>query len=167
VLHSQVRSVFDLLYAHYAVARREFLSTKGQNSIWDSENLAEAVIRDVLNSPEFADRSLGCLRHAPLVWLVGGTPDLSERERHFVANPWSHVDLLIYDTIGKIPLVCVEVDGWAFHRPGTLQSVRDEIKNVVFERAGLPLIRLSTTGSGETVTIANAIRKAMGLFASA
>ncbi len=163
VVCSQVRSVFDLLYASYQNARREFLSRRGRESVWDSENLAQAVIGDVLASPEFAKISLACLRHAPLAWLVGGMPNLSERERQFVTNPWSHVDLLIYDTIGKRPLVCVEVAGWAFHRPGSLQAVRDEIKNAVFQRAGLPLIRLSTTGSGEAEIIASAVRRAIGL----
>jgi hypothetical protein len=166
MMHSQVRSVFDLLYASYENARREFLSTRGRGSVWDSENLAEAVIRDVLNSSEFAGMSLGCLRHAPLAWLVGEVPGLSERERQFVLNPWSHVDLLIYDTVGKLPLVCIEVDGWAFHRPGSLQEMRDEIKNTVFRHAGLPLIRLSTTGSGEAATISSAIRQAVDLARS-
>lgn len=163
VTHSQVRSVFDLLYASYDTARREFLRKRHRGSIWDSENLVEAVVQNIISSSEFSGISLGCLRHAPLAWLVGNVPDLSEHERKFVANPWSHVDLLIYDTIGKLPLVCIEVDGWAFHRPGSLQAVRDEIKNAVFQRAGLQLIRLSTTGSGEAATIASAIRQAVGL----
>ncbi len=161
VLRSQVRSVFDLLYASYNDARREFLYTRERGSVWESENLAEAVIKDVLNSPEFARMSLSCLRHVPLGWLVGETSGLSERERQFVANPWSHVDLLIYDTIGKLPLVGIEVDGYAFHRPGSLQSVRDQIKNNVFRSANLPLVRLSTTGSGESATISSALRKAV------
>ncbi|MBK8119001.1 MAG: DUF2726 domain-containing protein [Sulfuritalea sp.] len=163
VMHSQVRSVFDLLYSNYLSARREFLGARGRGSAWESENLAEAVIQDVLNSSEFVGISLGCLRHVPLAWLVGGAPDLSVRERQFVDNPWSHADLVIYDTIGKLPLVCIEVDGWAFHQPGSLQSVRDEIKNAVFRRAGLPLIRLSTTGSGESAIIADAVRTAIGI----
>jgi hypothetical protein len=154
--------VFDLLYTSYGKARREFLHMRGRISMWDSENLAQAIIQDVLRDPEFAGLSLGCLGHAPLAWLVGSEPNLSERERRFVANPWSHVDFLIYDTIGKVPLVCIEVDGWAFHRPGSLQAVRDDIKTTVFQRAGLRLIRLSTTGSGEAATIAGAIRQAVG-----
>lgn len=162
VTHSRVRSVFDLLYASYGKARREFLHMRGRSSMWDSENLAQAIIQDVLRDPEFAGLSLGCLGHAPLAWLVGSEPNLSERERRFVANPWSHIDFLIYDTIGKVPLVCIEVDGWAFHRPGSLQAVRDDIKTAVFQRAGLRLIRLSTTGSGEAATIAGAIRQAVG-----
>lgn len=163
VVSSQVRSVFDLLYSSYADARREILGKLGQGSVWDSENLVEGVIRGIFASSEFCNVSLGCLRHAPLAWLVGGVEDLSERERQYVNHPWSHVDLLIYDTIGKRPLVCVEVDGWAFHRPGSLQAVRDEIKNTVFRRAGLPLVRLSTTGSGEVEIILRAVRRAVGL----
>jgi RecA/RadA recombinase len=163
VARSKVRSVFDLLYASYENARRAFLSRRGRHSVWDSESLAEAVVLDVFASPEFSKMCLGCLRHAPLAWLVGGMETLSERERQYVNHPWSHVDLLIYDTVGKRPLVCVEVDGWTFHRPGSLQAVRDEIKNAVFQRAGLPLIRLSTTGSGEAETISRAIRQSIGL----
>jgi hypothetical protein len=107
--------------------------------------------------------SLGCLRHVPLSWLVLDTSGLSERERQFAAHPFSHVDLLVYDTIGKVPLVCIEVDGWAFHRPGSLQSERDEIKDAIFCRSGLPLIRLSTTGSNEAAVIAKAVRQSVGL----
>jgi hypothetical protein len=162
VIHSHVRSVFDLLYRVHEDARREYLNRSGRGSVWDSESLAEAVIRETLNSPEFCDVSLDCIRHAPLAWLVEGVPTLSEEERRFATHPWSHVDLLIYDTIGKIPLVCVEVDGWAFHRPGSLQSVRDEIKNAVLRRAGLPLVRLSTAGSGEVEAICVALRQAIG-----
>lgn len=163
VVHSQVRSVFDLLYASYEDARREILNKQGRHSVWDSENLVEGVIRGIFASLEFCKVSLGCLRHAPLAWLVGGLDGLTEREQQYVDHPWSHVDLLIYDTIGKRPLVCVEVDGWAFHRPGSLQAVRDEIKNAVFQRVGLPLIRLSTTGSGEAEVISRAVRQAAGL----
>lgn len=163
VTHSRIRSVFDLLYAEYKGARHEFLQKRGQNSVWDSENLAETVIEDVLNSPPFARMHLSCMRHVPLAWLGLSNKSLSERERHFVANPWSHVDLLIYDTIGKTPLVGVEVDGWAFHRPGTLQAVRDEIKNAIFQRAGLALVRLSTTGSCEKAIITRVLSETIGL----
>lgn len=163
VSHSHIRSIFDLLYAEYEDARHEFLKERGRSSVWDSENLAETVIKDVLNSPSFVGMHLNCMRHVPLAWLGLSNKELSERERQFVTNPWSHVDLLIYDTIGKLPLVCVEVDGWAFHRPGSLQSVRDEIKNAIFQSAGLSLVRLSTTGSGEKDIIFRSLSEAIGL----
>lgn len=163
VRHSQVRSVFDFLYADYAQARKAFLDEHRRGSEWDSENLAEAVIQGVLRNSEFSRMSLACMRHAPLAWLIGEQAEMTARERQFVLHPWSHVDLLVYDTIGKMPLLGIEVDGWAFHRPGSLQSERDEIKNAVFQRAGLRLVRLSTTGSGEATKISDALRQAVGL----
>jgi KaiC/GvpD/RAD55 family RecA-like ATPase len=48
VRHSKVCSVFDLLYADYAHARKQFLDAHGRTSQWDSESLAEAVVQDVL-----------------------------------------------------------------------------------------------------------------------
>jgi hypothetical protein len=162
VKHSQVRSVFDLLYAEYTQARKAFLDEHGRRSEWDSENLVEVAIQDVLQSAEFARMSLSCVRHAPLAWLVGVHAGMTERERQFVLHPWSHVDFVIYDTIGKVPLLGIEVDGWVFHRPGSLQSVRDEIKNSVFQCADLHLVRLSTTGSDEVAKISEALRQTTG-----
>jgi hypothetical protein len=161
ITQSHVRSIFDMLYAPYFNARQKFLKARGRRSAWDSENLAEALIREVLEIPEFARMHLECMRHVPLSWLGLNTPNLSEREQQFVMHPWAHVDLVVYDTIGKEPLVAIEIDGWAYHRPGSLQSIRDEIKNSIFNQASMPLVRLSTTGSGEKDVIAEALRKAV------
>lgn len=163
VKNSQIRSVFDLLYADYAQARKQFLDANGRTSEWDSESLAEAVIRSVLAEDEFSKISLSCMRHVPLTWLIGDLPTLTDRERRFVLHPWSHVDFLVYDTIGKLPVLGIEVDGWAFHRPGSLQSERDELKNSVFQRADLRMLRLSTTGSREDAVISEALREVLGL----
>ncbi|MBR6153510.1 MAG: DUF2726 domain-containing protein, partial [Treponema sp.] len=42
-----------------------------------------------------------------------------------------------------------EVDGYNFHKDGTIQSERDKKKNRIFELMGIPLLRLSTKGSNE------------------
>jgi hypothetical protein len=160
---SQIRSVFDLLYADYAQARKQFLDANGRTSEWDSESLAETVIRSVLEEDEFSEVSLSCMRHVPLTWLIGDLPTLTDRERRFVLHPWAHVDFLVYDTIGKLPVLGIEVDGWAFHRPGSLQSERDEVKNSIFRRAGLRMLRLSTTGSSEHAVISKALREVLDL----
>lgn len=160
--YSQVRSVFDLLYASYSAVRQRFLKGRGRTSIWDSESLAETVIQDILQSPEFRRMRLACMRHVPLAWLGLDETRFTERELEFVKNPWAHVDMLIFDSVEKTPLVAIEVDGWAFHRPGSLQAIRDEIKNSIFSQSTLPLIRLSTTGSGEAPTVAAALREVTG-----
>jgi len=134
VKHSQIRSVFDLLYTDYAQARKQFLDLNGRTSEWDSESLAEAVILSVLGEDEFSTISLSCLRHVPLRWLIG-----------------------------DLPVLGIEVDGWAFHRPGSLQSERDEIKNCVFQQADLRMLRLSTTGSGEEAVISKVLREVLDL----
>jgi hypothetical protein len=105
---------------------------------------------------------LSCLRHAPLAWLLGDFTVLTERERKFALHPWAHVDLLIYDPIGKLPLLGIEVDGWAFHRHGSLQAERDQVKDSVFTHAELRLLRLSTTGSNEKLLITESLRQAIG-----
>ena len=163
VKKSEIRSVFDLLYADYAEARKQFLDANGRTSEWDSESLAEAVIKSVLVEDEFSKISLSCMRHVPLSWLIGDLPTLTDRERRFVLHPWSHVDFLVYDTIGKLPVLGIEVDGWAFHRPGSLQSERDDIKNSVFRHADLRMLRLSTMGSREDAAISEALRYVLGL----
>lgn len=166
IKHSEVRSVFDLLYKDYAEVRKQFLDEHGRTSQWESESLAEAVVKKVLAKPDFSKMSLSCMRHAPLAWLIGDASKLNEREREFARHPWAHVDLLIYDTIGKLPFLGIEIDGWAFHRPGTIQSERDKVKNAVFKCINLRLVRLSTTGSNEEVVIENAIREIVGLSVS-
>ncbi|MFZ5627979.1 MAG: AAA domain-containing protein [Spirochaetota bacterium] len=158
--YSQIRSVFDLLYSSYSSVRQRFLKRRGRTSIWDSESLAETVIQDILESSEFRRMRLACMRHVPLAWLGLDNTRFTDRELEFVKNPWAHVDMLIFDSVEKTPLVAIEVDGWAFHRPGSLQAIRDELKNSIFNQSGVPLIRLSTTGSGEAATVAAALRQA-------
>lgn len=161
VQYSRIRSVFDLLYPNYIEARRRFLDKHGRTSKWESESLAEAVVQNVLKSPDFTRIGLQCLRHAPLAWLIDDISSLPKREQEYANHPWSHVDLLVYDSIGKRPLVGIEVDGWAFHRPGSLQSERDKVKDAIFHRAKLPLVRLSTAGSGEAERVKYALMTAM------
>lgn len=44
----------------------------------------------------------------------------------------------------------MEVDGFSYHKAGTGQAERDCMKNHIMELYGLPLVRFSTVGSGET-----------------
>ena len=62
----------------------------------------------------------------------------------------SHLDFLIYNRVIKRPVLAIEVDGYAFHKEGTRQSERDKLKDHILEVYGMPLLRFSTVGSGET-----------------
>lgn len=147
VIESAVYSVFDLLYQGYAEQRRAFLKKHGRVSEYDSENLAYAVIQDILQKAVFS--FVDCAAHVSLVNLVKDYSMLTEEETVYARNPLTHVDFLLFRRMDKSPLLAIEVDGAAFHSEGSIQAGRDEKKNRIFERCGIPLLRLRTDGSGE------------------
>lgn len=159
VMESAVYSVFDLLYQGYAEQRRAFLKKHGRVSEYDSENLLYAVIRDILQKAEFS--FVDCAAHVSLVNLVKGYSMLTEEETAYARNPLTHVDFLLFRRMDKSPLLAVEVDGAAFHAAGSVQASRDEKKNRIFEKCGIPLLRLRTDGSGEKEQIEQGLMAAV------
>ena len=156
VIESSVYSVFDLLYQGYAQQRRAFLKKHGPISEYDSENLAYAVIQEILQKTEFA--FVDCAAHVSLVNLVKDYSMLTEAETAYARNPLTHVDFLLFRRVDKSPLLAVEVDGAAFHAAGSVQAGRDEKKNRIFEQCGIPLLRLRTDGSGEKERMEQGLR---------
>jgi hypothetical protein len=47
----------------------------------------------------------------------------------------------------------------AFHQAGSEQAKRDELKNSILDKVGIPLLRLSTDGSNEKNKIINALSR--------
>ncbi len=62
---------------------------------------------------------------------------------------------MIYNKLGKNPVLAIEVDGYAYHQKGSRQYGRDQTKNKILEKYGLELVRFSTTGSGEREKLIN------------
>lgn len=65
---------------------------------------------------------------------------------------------LIENRVSKKPVLVIEVDGFAYHHKGTKQEERDLLKNSILGKYKIPVLRLSTTGSGEVEKIENEIR---------
>ena len=149
---SQLHSVFDILYKQYTRQRLEYEKTKGT----DLGELSENVIFDTLEKAisSSALKNIAILCHYPLSRLIAGGHDLSDGERKFINSPLSHVDFLLYNTITKRPLLCIEVDGWQFHHT-EVQKHRDAIKNEILDKYGLKLVRLSTISVVTIDTIKN------------
>lgn len=74
-------------------------------------------------------------------------------------NPASHLDFLIYNRIGKKPVLAIEVDGYENHKKGTVQASRDQLKDHILERYQIPLLRFKTNGSGEKEKIAGTLER--------
>ena len=161
VIESTVYSVFDLLYQGYAEQRQAFLKKHRRISEYDSENLLYAVIQEILQTEEFS--FVDCAAHVALVNLVKDYSKLTEEETAYARNPLTHVDFLLFRRLDKSPLLAVEVDGTAFHAMGSVQAGRDEKKNRIFEKCGIPLLRLRTDGSGEKARIAQELRAAISI----
>jgi very-short-patch-repair endonuclease len=59
------------------------------------------------------------------------------------------VNFLLYAKLNKQPMLAIEVDGYNFHKVGTKQAERDQIKNAILENYEIPLMRFKTNESSE------------------
>lgn len=148
---SKLHSVFDLLYQQYTAERLAYEASHPAVS----EHLSENLIYDIL-SKAIAELSLshtGILCHYPLSRLIADRNHLEDKEKAFAESPFSHVDFLLYNSLTKQPICAIEVDGWHFHKENDAQQLRDELKNQIFTKSGLPLLRISTTDTVNRETI--------------
>lgn len=159
VIESVVYSVFDLLYKGYAQRRRAFLQKHRRISEYDSENLVNAVIESILQTPEFL--SVDCTVHVSLINILKDHTLLDEDELAYAKNPLTHVDFLLFRRMDKSPLLAIEVDGTAYHSPGSEQAERDQKKDRIFAKCKIPLLRLRTDGSREKEKIEEWLRQAI------
>src|SRR5690606_40316703 len=79
-IKSEVHSIFDYLYKGYEEKRRALLSEQKKKSVFDSENLMYALIREVLSDDQFS--KYGVILHHPLRNLRSEehTSELQSRE---------------------------------------------------------------------------------------
>ena len=142
IKESKLFSVFDYLYECYAEQRKLFLKKCKRISQYDSENLFYNVLSEVLINKY--QNEYGVAIHIPLNRIIKDFSILDKKEVKFAQNEWSHVDFLIYNKLNKTPVLAIEVDGATYHKADSRQAMRDKLKNVIFEKYSLPLIRFST-----------------------
>ncbi len=152
---SRISSIFDLLYENYTQELLNFYKTHRKVSEYDSENLTYWTIHDAIK--ETGITHLSILMHYPLRYLVTSATNLTNEQKVYANRSWTHVDFLIYDTVSHKAKLAVEVDGAQYHKSSSDQGQRDMIKNSILAAVGLPLLRLSTTGSQEKERIIKAL----------
>ncbi len=159
ITQSTIRSVFDLLYSQYTKQRIAYLNTKKKISEFDSENIMFALLTDIIGNDPFTELQVIC--HQPVAMLLRDITLLNEEERTYASHYATHLDFLLYNRISKKPVLAIEVDGYRFHKEGTMQSRRDQMKNHIMELYKIPLLRLGTNGSEERRKITD---KLMGIY---
>ena len=156
ITESKIYSVFDYLYKQYEVERKAYLAKKKIVSDYDSENLMYALIEDVLSNDEYASLDMVC--QFPLSMVLKDKELLNEREFKYVMNIATHLDFLIFNRISKKPILAIEVDGYDYHKEGTVQAGRDNLKDTILKKYEIPVLRFKTNGSREREAIINCLK---------
>lgn len=161
VAESNVYSIFDYLYKQYTKERKLFLNKNNRKLEYDSENLMYTLLEEILKNDDYKMLDFVC--HFPVNMLIKNPYLLNDDECLYAMNPATHVDFLVYNRISKRAILAIEVDGYAFHQKETAQAKRDLLKNHIFELYYIPLLRFSTTGSGEREKIINMLNKILNI----
>ena len=119
IKESKIFSVFDLLYQTYAEQRRIFLRKYKKISEYDSENLMYGLINEIIKK---YNGNYEIAVHVPLNMIIRDLGLMSDDEKKYAKNDWTHVDFLIYKTIDKSPVLAIEVDGSKYHKEGSKQA---------------------------------------------
>lgn len=157
IVESKTKSIYDLLYKQNRQKRLEYLKNKKRISDYDSENLTYNLIEEILKENNYDNLDIAV--HVPLINVLADMGLLNEEELKFVTNTWTHIDFIIFNKMDKKLVLAIEVDGYYFHREGTKQQERDNIKDKILKKYEVPLIRFSTTGSGEKKILEEKIRE--------
>ena len=160
VAESKIYSIFDYLYKQYTEERIAYLTKHKKISEYDSENLMYSLIEEIFSDSRYSSLDVVC--HFPLNMLIKNPELLNEQECQYAMNPATHLDFLIYNRIGKKPVLAIEVDGYEYHKENTVQASRDFLKNHIMELYEIPLLRFKTNGSGEREKIVEMLDKLVG-----
>jgi len=104
---------------------------------------------DIILRNNAAMRHLDVVCHLPLRMLLRDFSLLDDVERQYAGNGLTHLDFLIYNKVGKQPVLAIETDGFSYHQEGSRQKERDEMKDRILALYGIPYERLSTAESDE------------------
>ena len=157
IVKSKTKSIYDLLYKENRQKRMEYLKNKKRVSDYDSENLTYHLIENILKENGY--NNLDVAVHVPLIDIIETDELLNEEEKKFVSNKWTHIDFAIFNKMDKRLVIAVEVDGYYFHKEGTKQQERDNIKGRILKKYEIPLVRLNTTGSEEKKILEEKIKE--------
>ncbi len=141
---SPVISAFDLLYTEYDKSLEKLNSRlRMKDSKFKSEQIVAAILRDILKMEDFNFLTFHMQIYLKQLVSVSRIK-LTSREIDYIHNNAS-CDFVIYYKIGKSPFTVIEVDG-GYHNQSS-QIERDQLKNSILEKAGIPLLRLPTISS--------------------
>ena len=157
IKESKLFSIFDYLYECYAQQREELLKKYKKVSQYASENLFYTPLKEVIL--ETFKNKYAIAVHIPINQIIKDFSILNKEELKYATNDWTHVDFLIYNKLNKAPTLAIEIDGATYHQANTKQAKRDILKNKIFEKYELPLLRFSTKDYVDKKIIENKLKQ--------
>lgn len=150
---SKVNSIFDFLYTRQTEAKFNFLNATGKISKFNSENAMNNLLNKILKESQYLRFKF--VFEMPLKDIVNKQymMTLPSELSEFANKSWTHVDFTIFNCVTKEIIFCIEVDGYNYHKKGTVQAERDKKKNRIFDIIGISLLRFNTRGSNEEIKI--------------
>ena len=144
IYQSPVISAFDLLYQDYDKSLEALNSRLRKNdSKYKSERIIAQLLRDILKESTY--QTMIYHQQVLLEQLVSkNNNSFSELELEYMHHKAS-CDFVLYFKTGKYPIAVIEVDGDDHSKPE--QRKRDQLKNAILAKAGVPLLRLKTIES--------------------
>lgn len=158
VIESKIVSVFDLLYGRYSAELCRYKEKMKLDARYPSEEALRVLLEDILSEEEF--ERFAYVQEMLLRNLLNDTTSLNEEELNFVNNRAS-LDFVIFYKQDKSCVLVIEVDGFKYHENNPIQLHRDQIKDGILQKYGIPILRLPTNGSGEAGRIRNSLRDSM------
>ncbi len=155
VVESQIVSVFDLLYSKYSEKLQPIKEKMLPTARFQSEEALRVLLEEILAQEEFLRFSYA--QQVYLLNLIEGTAHLTKEEAGYVKNRAS-VDFVLFYRQDKVPVLVIEVDGFAFHENNPMQQTKDRLKDSILEKLKIPYLRLKTNGSGEREKIEARLR---------
>ena len=144
VYQSPVISAFDLLYQDYDKSLEALNSRlRKHDSKYKSERIIAQLLRDILKESTY--QTMIYHQQVLLEQLVSkNNNSFTELELEYMHHKAS-CDFVLYFKTGKYPIAVIEVDGDDHSKPE--QRKRDQLKNAILAKAGVPLLRLKTIES--------------------
>ena len=144
IYQSPVISAFDLLYQDYDKSLEALNSRlRKHDSKYKSERIIAQLLRDILKESTY--QTMIYHQQVLLEQLVSkNNNSFTELELEYMHHKAS-CDFVLYFKTGKYPIAVIEVDGDDHSKPE--QRKRDQLKNAILAKAGVPLLRLKTIES--------------------
>lgn len=96
--------------------------------------------------------------HQPVKMLIRNLEKLDDNECQFAMNVLTHTDFVIFNKMNKMPVLVVEVDGYAYHANNPKQEARDKMKDAILQKYEIPILRLRTNESREETRLNEKLR---------